>query len=93
MKSKKILKIIAAISGLLAILNIAYRLIVHTSIRIGGSSAIGIIGSADGPTTIWVTKGENGISSFLIENFFVLCIVVNVISVVLLLKNKNKKEK
>ena len=92
MKSKR-LKIIAVISGLLAILNIAYRFIVYTSIR--GSSAIGIIGGADGPTKIFVTKGENGIISFLIGNlieiFFVICIAVSVIAVVLLLKNKKGK--
>lgn len=82
MKSKKILKIIAIISGTLTIFQIGYRLTTPPS-----ASSIGIIGGSDGPTAILISKSIN----ILPEVFFVLCIIITIISGILLFKKKKEK--
>ena len=100
MKSTKILKIIAVVSGILTVLHIGYRLLHYyfllyvlgqianpppnTSVAI--DTGIGIIGSSDGPTYIYTSVGNT--NHILMEIFFIVCVFINIISVILLLKKK-----
>lgn len=94
MKANKILKVIAIISGILTAVHVIIMclfsyMISHSLKDIGRTvSSIGIIGGSDGPTAIFVSKGD---TSYLMCISFAVCLITNIVSIVLLLKLKKRK--
>jgi Na+-transporting methylmalonyl-CoA/oxaloacetate decarboxylase beta subunit len=82
MNKIKILKIVAIMSGIFAILQFIYPFFRK-------SSVVGIIGSADGPTVIFVAHSSNIFYSLLKYGFAVIC----VISVIFIVALKNRERK
>jgi len=76
----KILKIVAVISGILTIYMFNQE-IANTA------SSVGIIGSADGPTYIYVASSSNIFSSIVKYGTAVICLI----SIVLVIFFKKKK--
>ena len=96
MKNIKILKIVAIISGFLAILQFLYPFVLKIILKymlnrdIGNpntDSSIGIIGSSDGPTAIFIAHSSNIISLILKYSFMIICAIIAFLSI-LMIKNK-----
>ena len=91
----KKLKIILFVSGALTLLQLLPYLfagwpllrLVFTS----DASAIGIIGGADGPTSIIVAKKLPGVLAFLQRLFFPACAATFLVSLALLIKKSKSK--
>lgn len=65
-KMKKVISIIAIITGSLVLLSVAVPMIIGAVLESQASSSVGIIGGADGPTAIMVA-GTIGAGSVIIE--------------------------
>lgn len=63
---KKVLSIISIIAGSLLLLSVAAPMIMSLTLKSQASGAVGIIGGADGPTTIFLA-GTLGAGSIIIE--------------------------
>ena len=94
MNKIKILTIVAVISGILTILQFIYPFFLKIMLKymfnqdIGNTaSSIGIIGSADGPTAIFVVNNSNNFYSILKYGFGIIC-VTSIIFIMLLKKKK-----
>ena len=94
----KKLKVIAVVSGILTLLQLLWPVILGLIFKIGVSgvknaSAIGIIGGADGPTSVYVT---GKIAHFAIASrylFLFLSALAFVVSIVLLILKSKKSGK
>jgi Na+-transporting methylmalonyl-CoA/oxaloacetate decarboxylase beta subunit len=104
MKSPKILKSVAVITGILTGLEILYYIFYPLVLRLylnrkfdidiennTSAGSIGIIGGADGPTAIFVKNNNIRIIDILGYGFGVVCAAVFVVSVVLMIKAKKSK--
>lgn len=97
----KVLKIVAVISGIAAILQFIYPFFLRIMLRymfnqdignLNTASSIGIIGSADGPTAIFVGRGSNIIYLVLKYGFAIIC-VISTMFIILLKKRKSKSRR
>lgn len=65
-KLKKAMSIIAIIVGILILLSVVIPLIIGVILEVNVASSVGIIGGADGPTTVLVV-GTLGVGSIITE--------------------------
>lgn len=90
----KKIKIVAIVSGaltLLQLLPVIFYAVIQIGYGIKVASSVGIIGSADGPTAVYVINGASIIMLILARyGFLLLCAVTFIISTVMCLKRKNK---
>lgn len=79
MKSMRVLKFVAIISGFLTVLLIIipFILLKILGISIKSAGSIGIIGGADGPTAVFVTNSSNFIFNPI---FSIVCAAVAIVS-------------
>lgn len=87
------MKVVAILSGVLTLLQLlplAFYAVTHIVSNIKVASSIGIIGSADGPTAIYVVDGINMLPILARYGFLLLCAVTFIVSTVMCLKRKNK---
>jgi Na+-transporting methylmalonyl-CoA/oxaloacetate decarboxylase beta subunit len=97
MKKVKILKIVAIISGFLAILQFLYPLglkfilkwIFNYDIKNPHTaSSIGIIGGGDGPAAVFVAYNLNIILLVIKYSFAVICAMISILSIIAIKKRK-----
>lgn len=94
----KKLKIIALISGVLTAVQLFPVIIAAVSLgkhffelTTSKAGAVGIIGGADGPTAIYYTSITSDFLIIARYVFLVICVLTFIVSVALLIKNRNKK--
>ena len=91
-KKQKVIIILTVICSFITIVNAAYHVLFpmflsfmfHTNLN--DAASIGIIGAADGPTSIYVGNPQ---SSYLITIIFTLLSIIGIIYLVITKKNKN----
>lgn len=84
MNTKRIIRIIALVMAILLFLGLVVTPALASAATVGDSSSIGVIGSADGPTVIFVATSPGGIVSVL------LLIAAAVFATVFIIKKRRK---
>lgn len=94
----KKLKIVAIISGVLTAVQLFPVIMAAVSmgklffeLNTSKAGAIGIIGGADGPTAIYYTSITSDFLIIARYAFLIACVLTFIVSIVLLIKNRNSK--